>query len=207
MKNVSTVLSTLAFIGVIILFCLYFSQSKKSASNGITTAAAGGVAGGRIAFVNIDSLEAHSTVLKARNEEFKKKQEAMNTELQRSYQQMQNDATELQKKAQSNALTQAEGDAAQKRLQQMQQSLESRKEALSDQLMKEQEEFSKDIKRRLDQFLENYNRDKHYDYIMSYTDAGAGRALLYANKQYDITSEVIKGMNSLPVSNGDNKGK
>ncbi len=203
MKNVSVVLSTLSLIGVLILFGLYMNQNKSGGSKANMSSAGG--ANLKIAFVNIDSLEAHSDVLKAKNEQFKKKQEDMNTELQRSYQQMQNEQMELQKKAQANALTQAEGEAAQKHLAQMQQSLESRKEALTDQLMKEQEDFSKDIKHRLDLFLENYNKDKHYDYIMSYTDAGSGRTILYAAKQFDITDDVIKGMNSMPVNTGDQK--
>jgi outer membrane protein len=203
MKNVSTVLSILSFIGVLILTGLYINQ--KNCANKGGAAAMGNTGSLKVAFVNIDSLEAHSDVLKAKNEEFKTKQEAMNTELQRSYQQMQSEQQELQKKAQANALTQAEGEAAQKHLAQMQQSLESRKEALTDQLMKEQEDFSKDIKHRLDVFLENYNKDKHYDYIMSYTDAGSGRTLLYAAKRFEITDDVIKGMNAMPAGSGDQK--
>ncbi len=48
--------------------------------------------------------------------------------------------------------------------------------------------------------LNNYNKDKHYDYIFSYTDIGTERALLMANKQWDITDDVIKGMNSTPMN-------
>lgn len=202
MKNLSVVLSTLSFIGVLILFFLHFGQKGNTTKNAVTLASGAGL---RIAYVNIDSLEAHSDVLKVKNEEFKKKQDAMNNELQRSYQQMQNDAAEFQKKAQANALTQAEGEAAQKKLAQMQQSLESRKEALTDELMKEQEEFSKDIKHRLDQFLDSYNKDKHYDFIFSYTDAGSGRAILLANKQLDITDDVIKGMNNTSADSDKKK--
>ena len=120
----------------------------------------------------------------------------MENELQRSYQEMQSDAEEVQKKMQAQTLTQAEYEAAQKRLGIKQQTLESRKQTLSDQLMKDQEDFNKDLKKRLDDFLAEYNKTKHYDYIFSFTSAG-GSALLYANNSNDITQDVIKGMNAL----------
>jgi len=204
MKNVSVVLSTLSFVGVLILFGLYFGQNKKGIKNDTATVAAPGGAL-KVAYVNIDSLEAHFEVLKNKNIEFKKKKEDMINELQRSYQQMQNDEMELQKKAQANTLTKAEYDAAQKRLGQMQQSFETRKEAMNDQLMEEQEGFSNAIKKHLKEVLTNYNKDKHYDYIFSYTDIGTERALLMANKQLDITDDVIKGMNSTPMAADDAK--
>src|ERR1700722_9645672 len=127
----------------------------------------------------------------------------MENELQTSYSEMQNDANEVQKKAQANTLTQSEYEAAQKRLMQMQKSLESRKQSLTDQLMKEQEDFNKDLKTRLDAFIEEYNKDKHYDFIFTYTNAGSG--LLYVNKALDITKDVVDGMNA--ESKGDDKKK
>jgi outer membrane protein len=153
-----------------------------------------GAATGKIAYVNIDTLEAKYELLKAKREDFKKRQEQMESELQRSYMQMQADAQEMQKKAEAHTLTQPEYESAQKRLNQMQQSLQSRKESLSDQLMKEQEEFNKDLKTRLDAFLDEYNKTRHYDYILSYSYAGS--SLLYVNKQLDITKDVVDGMNA-----------
>jgi Skp family chaperone for outer membrane proteins len=80
--------------------------------------------GATIAYVNIDSLESKYELLKSKREEFRRKQAQMESELQRSYGQMQNDANEVQKKMQANTLTQSEYEAAQKRLMQMQQTLD-----------------------------------------------------------------------------------
>ncbi len=41
-------------------------------------------------------------------------------------------------------------------------------------------------------FLKVYNEEKKYDYVM----IKAGDNLLIANPKYDITDEVIKGLNS-----------
>src|SRR6201999_3633669 len=104
---------------------------------------------------------------------------------------------------QANTLTQAEYEAAQKRLGQMQQSLESRKQTLTDQLMKEQDDFNKSLKTSLHSFLEDYNKTHHYDYIMSYS--GSGSAILYVNKQLDITKDVVDGMNAMQKNKANKK--
>ena len=204
MKNIAVILSSLSLIGVLILFGIHFSHPKETPTSTSSVVLPTG-SSNRIAYVNTDSLEAKYELLKAKREEFNSRQDQMNSELQRSYQQMQNDADEVQKKAQSNSLTQTEYEAAQKRLMQMQQSLETRKQSLTEQLMKEQEAFNKDLKMRLDAFLEEYNKSKHYDYILSYSAAGS--SVLYVNKQLDITDDVVKGMNANAKSEADKKNK
>jgi outer membrane protein len=206
MKNASIFLSTLSLIGVIILFVMFANKNKTNNSGSsvnVPTVPAGSM---KIAYVDIDSLEANYELLKVKREEFKTRQDQMEGELQKSYQQMQADAEEVQKKAQANNLTQDEYQASQKRLMQMQQSLESRKQALTDQLMKDQEDFNNALKARLDSFLTDYNKDKNYDYILSYS--GAASAILHANHKWNITADVIKGMNAIsPAGGADKKNK
>lgn len=153
------------------------------------------VSGARIAYVNIDSLEEHFELLKQHRDEFRKRKEQMEGELQQSAQQMQAKAQDIQKKAQAQTLTQTEYEAAQKQYMLMQQSLESRNQSLTEQLMKEQDDMNKDLKKRLDAFLEKYNKDKRYDFILSYSKGG-GSPVMYANSQYEITKDVIEGMNA-----------
>jgi len=194
MKNTATVLSTLAFVGIFALLSSSCSDKKGQTAATATTASSGPVNGtGRIAYVNIDTLEAHYEYLKNKKDQFKKRQQDVDEELQRSAQQLQNDYVTMQKKAQANTLSQTDYEAGTKRLSQMQQSLETRKQVLTEQLLKEQDEFNKDLQKRLDKFLETYNQDKHYDYILSYSQGGS---ILYTNKQLDITADVVKGMNA-----------
>jgi len=200
MKNLSTILSLLSLAGVLALAGMYMSdknkvkEPEKPVSNG-----------SNIAYVDIDTLEANYELLKTRGEDFKKRQTQMENELQRSYTQLQNDAYEIQKKAQSNSLTQAEYEAANKRLMQMQQTLESRKQSLTEQLMKEQDEFNTDLKKRLNNFLSEYNKSHNYDFILSYS--GSGSAILYAGKARNITNEVVKGLNDAAVKETKDTGK
>ena len=76
----------------------------------------------------------------------------------------------------------------------MQQSLQLREQSLTSQLLKEQEEFNTKLKKDLDSFLKEYNKDKKFDYILSYSSLG-GSQILLANPTYNITDDVIKGMN------------
>lgn len=191
MKNAAIVLSSLALVGVIVLFVMNFSGKKNGAGH---SHPASGVAGGsgKIAYVDIDSLEANYEYLKVKKEEFTRRQNSMKQELQNSAAQMQRDIQDIQRKAKAGTLTEAEYQGAERRIGQMQQSLQTREAALTDQLLREQEEFNKDLQSRLDAFLTEYNKDKGYDYILSY---GVGGSILYKNPALNITAEVIKGMN------------
>jgi outer membrane protein len=203
MKNIPVVGFILLASAIFFFGCNAPASKNAPTSTGVVSAAGAGT--GRIAYVNIDTLEANYELLKSKREQFKSRQEQMEGELERSYQQMQTDAEEVQKKAQANNLTQTEYEAAQKRLMQMRQSLETRKQSLSDQLMKEQDEFNKDLKVRLNAFLDDYNKNKHYDYILSYSDVGS--SILYVNKQLDITKDVVDGMNATSKNDANQKNK
>jgi outer membrane protein len=200
MKNLSTILSLLAIAGVLSLGGIMVMQKNKTVVKEAPVAVSGGA---MIAYVDIDTLEANYELLKKRGEDFKKKQAQMEAELQRSYAQMQNDAYEMQKKAQSNSLTQAEYEAANKKLMQMQQTLESRKQSLTEQLVKEQEEFNGDLKKRLNAYLAEYNKTHKYDFILSYS--GSGSAILYAGKAHNITDDVVKGLNEAAKTETEKK--
>lgn len=205
MKKFSIVFGALCLIGVsLITGCN--SQPTKNAPATISTPLSDATnVGLKIAYVNIDTLEAKYELLKSKREEFKTRQEQMENELQRSFDQMNADAEEVQKKAQANTLTQVEYEAAQKRLGQMQRSLQTRKQSLTEQLMKEQEDFNKDLKSRLDAFLEEYNKTHHFDYVLSYSYSGS--SLLYVNKQMEITKDVVDGMNATSKNEADKKKK
>jgi len=71
--------------------------------------------------------------------------------------------------------------------------------------MKEQDDFNKDLRSRLDAFIEAYNKDKHFDFVFTYTASGS--QILYVNKALDITQDVIDGMNAASKSDEKKKNK
>lgn len=193
MKNIATVLSGLSLAGVIALFVIHFSANKQPVAAAGAKAVEVGSKGVNIAYVDIDSFEARYDYLKAKRDEFNKRQEGMQQELERSAQQFQARVAEFQRKIESNSITQSEGEATQKQLAQMQQSLQLREQSLTEQLLKEKDAFNQKLHDDLNSFLSDYNKDKGFDYILSYSQVGS--QILLANDALDITEDVIAGMN------------
>lgn len=180
----------MALAGITVLFAN--CTNGTNTTNDKSGAASSQNGGNTIAYVNIDSLEANYEYLKSEKLKFEQRQEGMKAELERSAMQMRNDYAAYQRKIQAGTISQAEAQATEKRLMQMQESLKTRDEALQVQLMKEQEEFNQKLQEQLDKVLADYNKDKKYDYILSYSKGGS---IMYANKSLDITKDVIKAMN------------
>ena len=60
---------------------------------------------------------------------------------------------------------------------------------LENELANEQQKFLQAFQDSLDNFLADYNKDKKYDMIVNKA------AVLYADKRFDITTDVVNGMN------------
>ncbi len=176
--------------------------NNKGAATPVPVAANG--SGLKIAYVNVDSLNEHYELLKTKMADFKKEQERMDNELQASYLQMQQKAEVVQKKVQMQTITESEYKNAEKEMMLMQQSLEGSKQSMTEKLLKKQDDINKEMRGKLDSFIEVYNKDKHYDFILRYS-AGAGSQIMYANKQYEITKDVIDGMNASSPKGTDKK--
>ncbi|MCB0697220.1 MAG: OmpH family outer membrane protein [Chitinophagaceae bacterium] len=207
MKNLSILFSTLAFVGVLALFGLRMSEHKSGATQGAADKeqSTNTDTRGRIAYVNIDSLEARYEYLKNKKADFEERKKGMSNELERSQRQFQQDYQSAERKAQAGTLTEAEYQSTAKRLQQMKQSLEAREAALTEKLLAEQDEFNKDLQQRLDNFLADYNKDKHYDYILSYSKSVG--LIMLVNEELDITDEVVAGMNELYAKEATKENK
>jgi outer membrane protein len=91
-------------------------------------------------------------------------------------------------------MSDAERQATEKRLGQMQQNIATRKGTMEEQFAKDQVKFQEFMHKELDAFFEEYNKDKHYDYIFAYSRSSA--QIMYVNKELDITNDVIEGMNA-----------
>lgn len=155
-----------------------------------------------IAYVNLDSLETQYDQFKEAKTALERRQTSMENQIKKLAQDFENEYMAFQQKYQSGTLTQAEGEAAQKKLESMQMNLERKREELATQLLKEQEQFTKNLQNQLDSFLTKYNEDKKYDYILSHMQGGG---ILLANPALDITEEVLKGMNEMFQSDKKDK--
>lgn len=180
-------------------------QSGKQGNTNTPAASAGGGAvenkGFIIAYVDIDTVEAHYEYFKVKKAELEKKQQAIDNELQANVRALQNEAADFQRKA--NGMTQAEGEAAQRTLYNKQQQLEGKAQNMRSQYAEQENKFNEELQKRLNDFLEKYNSDKRYAYILSYRTGASN--VLYKDAKYDITTEVIKGLNEANAASGEKK--
>ena len=190
MKNFSTILGALSFIGVIILFVLHFSQTpatEQSNASVVTNADA------KIVYVNTDSLLSEKFFLyKELSEKFMKTQEARITDLNIKAKALDQEAQEWQRKVQNNGfLTEQRALEARDKIIQKQQELQTLQQELNDKSILEETEMSMQVFGEVTEFLKEYNKDKGYSIILATTMPGS---ILYAEPGFDITSEVLQGL-------------
>jgi len=74
----------------------------------------------------------------------------------------------------------------------MQQKFEQRKMLMEQELKKHQMDVMTDVRKKIENFLKEYNKEKGYAFILSYEP---GFMLYYRDSVYDITNDVIRGLN------------
>lgn len=146
----------------------------------------------KIAYVEIDTLMAQYQFCKDYTELANIEGENIQRTLTGKQRTLEQHAAAMQKKYESNGFTsQEELTRAQQSLQTEQQALQELSERLQASFMEEQAKYNEEMRDSIQNFLKQYNKTKKYDFIMS----KAGDNILLANPKYDITNEVVKGLN------------
>lgn len=190
MKYISTILSVLALGLIVVLFLTqssHFDQLKRHVED--EKRAIG--SGFKIAYFDMDSLEAHYDGFKDAQQQLKEQEDRMN-------QQLSSLDRSNQKKIQSwrekgNTMTPAEQAQAQQEFQQMQQEFQNRKDALAQDLYKMKEDKTTDLRKKIEDYLRDYNKGKNYSYILQYE---ANSFVYLKDTAFNITSDVVDGLNS-----------
>ena len=190
MKHISTLLSVVALIAVGVLYYLHFNQqkdSRKATVSGVKPDSTGF----KIAYFDIDSLQTHYEYFKDVSSQIKAKESSITSELTNLQNSYQKKIREWQQKGPT--MSQSEGEAAQREYAQMQQRYEQRQVMLEQELQKQKMEMMTDVRKRIEDYLRDYNQEKGYAFILSYEP---GFMLYYKDSIYDITGDVISGLNA-----------
>lgn len=146
--------------------------------------------GMRIAFIEIDTLTSQYEFAKQTTLELEKKGTNARNTIQSKTQQLEKNVAAFQQKLQSNGFTSREqAENAQAALQREQNNLVALQQRLEAELANEQQKFLQAFQDSLDNFLTDYNADKKYDLILNKA------AILHSSKKFDITDDVVNGMN------------
>lgn len=144
----------------------------------------------RIAYVEVDSIMTQFDYAKEKSKELEKKSLNARNTLSQKGNQFQTAANNFQQKLQNNGFTSREqAESAQAALQRQQNDLAALQSRLENELASEQQKFLQSLQDSLNNFLEIYNKEKKYDIIINKS------AILYAGKKFDITNDVINGLN------------
>jgi len=192
MRNIAMVPGILALLLTGVLFYVIYHKPVHAVSTGSGQATGMAVpATFRIAYFNLDSLEAHYNYFKDVLDQVKGKENEMNAELSGMEKGYQKKIAEWQKKG--NSMSQAESEQAQQEYAQMQQNYQIKKQALQEALLKHNEDLKADIRKKIEAYLIDYNKSKGYNFIISYE---ANSFIYVKDTTYNITADLIRGLNS-----------
>lgn len=145
----------------------------------------------KIAYVEVDSIMTQYKFCKEYSKILETKGNNIQKTLATKQQQLQAAAANFQQKIQQNAYTREQAEAIQAGLQKQNNDLQVLNQRLRAEFQTETDNFNKALHDSLQHYLAFYNKDKKYSLIFS----KPGDNLLYADKAYDITNEVVAGLN------------
>lgn len=195
MKYLSIVLSSIALILAGILF--YQGQTKYSnLQKAVAEARSGDTSQAkllRIAYVDLDSIDARFEFYKGKIEAFEKKKDGLDRQLNNAYQQLDKRRIDFLQKG--NAITQSEADIFKKEYDQQLQYLENQRRKTEQDVQQEAMIMRDDIFKKINDYLSGYCKERGYTYVFSYSKNA--NIFLYEDPVYNITEEVITGLNAM----------
>ena len=204
MNKIAIIVDAVLGAAVIALFVLFF-VGKPSAKKPVSDVVEAQGELMPIAIINTDSILKHYTLaveasdkLMSSYEESTVKLDTKAKSLQKEAETFQKDVLDFQRKLEANAfLSRERAESEQARLQRKeqqlmakQQDLENLRQKLSNDFMNEQAALTQQLQDSVQQFLREYNADGRYHLVLN--DA----VLMNKVAGYDITDEVIEGLNS-----------
>lgn len=146
----------------------------------------------KIAYVELDTLMSQYKLYKDYSEVLTRKGNNIQNTLAKKQRALESHAAAVQKKYESNGFTtRDELERAQAGIQREQQELAQLADRLNNEFNEEQARINTEARDSIQSFLKRYNKTKKYDYVM----VKAGDNLLIANPKYDITQDIVKGLN------------
>ena len=146
----------------------------------------------KIAYVEVDSLMTQYNFAKDYSVTLQKQSNNARNTLNQKGNALQAAVANFQQKVNNNGFTSREQAASQQAaIERQQRDLQELQARLENELASETAKFNEALRDSLQNFLKDYNNDKKYDMIL----AKSGDNILMANKRFDITQDVINGLN------------
>lgn len=191
MNKLQIVINVVLVAAVAALFVIFYSD-KKTAPEEVVVAESSEVM--PVAYLNVDSLLANYTFAQEASDKLMSKQEDARVKMNTKLRTFQNEVADFQRKLENNAfLSRERAEKEQQRLAKKEQELQELEAKLTQDIMLENQKLNLQLADSLTNFLQLFNADGRYHIILSNT---AKDNVLMAGEQYDITDEVIEGLNA-----------
>ena len=192
MKRLNCLVNGLAALALIVSFSQCAGNANQQTN--ANSAPANGVSGLKIAYVEVDTLLSKYQFSIDLTEEMVKKSENVRLTLNQKANDLNKQKQEFQTKYQNNAyLSQERAQQEYNRIAKLEQDLQELSNKLQSELLSENEKTSIQLRDSIFNFLKEYNKTKGYDFIISNT---SNDNLLFANPAYNITQEILEGLNA-----------
>ena len=192
MKNAFQIILALAVLG---LYILHFTDSEENQQEGekSTQVAAkkSNANTGNIAYVNTDSLWQKYDYYQEMIDDLLTEKETLEKQYENRVRKLEEKVVRFREKAPY--LSQREGERQQTAIMQEEQQVVQLQEDLTLQLAESESEKNLAIRERILGEIEEYNKDKGYDFILGYS---LSSDVVYADERLDITSEILERLNS-----------
>ena len=191
MNKIQIVINVVLVAAIAALFVIVL-KNEKPATAEPAVATVGEVL--PVAYLNVDSLLANYTFAQEASEKLMSKQEDARTKMNAKLRTFQNEVADFQYKLENNGfLSRERAEQAQQKLAKKEQELQELEAKLTQDIMLENQKLNLQLTDSLNNFLKEYNADGRFHIILSNT---ANDNVLMAGEQYDITNEVVSGMNA-----------
>lgn len=148
----------------------------------------------KIAYVEMDSLLMGYNFWNDITEIMMKKQEEMTATINQKARDLEKEFVEFQRKIENNAfLSRERAEQEQARLMKKRNDIEELQNKLAQELSTEAQKNDLEIRDAIDSYVKEYNKTKGFTFIISNT---GNNSLLYADNAYNITKDIVDGLNA-----------
>ena len=192
MKNGMLVWNVALTVLVGALLFLYFGKNKKSTElNSSVTDTLHFQNSTKIAYINMDSVQENYAYAKEILDEIRKQEQENSLLMEKLSDDYSKKLQAYSQQDQTAGLSQL-SEAHQLDLMESQKKINDRKQTLEQEYVKKVDQSERNLRNKIKDYLKEYNKDKKYAYIMSLED----RMFYYVDTVYDVTREVIRGLNA-----------
>mgnify|MGYP003489143221 FL=1 len=191
MNKIQILINVILVAAVAALFVIFYSGKTPATAENVAAEQTDVMP---VAYLNVDSLLMNYTFAQEASDKLMSKQEDARVKMNTKLRTFQNEVADFQRKLENNAFMSRErAEKEQQRLAKKEQELQELEAKLTQDIMIENQKLNQQLADSLNNFLQIFNADGRYHVILSNS---AKDNVLMANEQYDITNEVVNGLNA-----------